>query len=147
MKNLLLISLSILVILISSCNKGQNWDATKLENTVSAYEEFLANYPETGHKDSVLLLIRELDWLFAKNANSMGALDSFQIKHPENEEYIDSVKNLKDDLVYDEVLSKNTIDAYRKFMEDYPENRNRYEANGKIEMECSKEKQQKRRNC
>ncbi len=133
MRNLFLRNLVFLFVLIISCNSAKNWNEVKNENTVLAYEEFLANNPETEHKDSVLLLITELDWLFAKNAHSIVALDSFGIKYPEDEVFVDSINSLKDDLIYDEIMPEHKIEAYQKFIDDYPENNNLYKAKREIE--------------
>ncbi len=132
MKNLLFSILPMIAILVSSCNSGKNWRETKLENTVNAFEEFLANNQETEHKDSVLLLIRQLEWLSAKNSNSMAALDSFSLKYPESKEYKDSIDDLKKDMVWMKVQAINTIETYQKYLEDYPVNQNRYKVEQKI---------------
>lgn len=133
MKNLFSTTILFLVVLVSSCNSGKNWNETKLENTVNGYQEFLTNNPETAHKDSVLLLIKELNWLYAKTENTIAALNSFLLKYPENKEYDDSINSLKPTLAWDEAFEENTINGYRKFLKDYPESQNRYAAKRKIE--------------
>ena len=62
MKNLI-VKIVILYFLLSSCKRGKSWEEVKLENKVETYKEFLENNKETEHKDSILLLIRELDWI------------------------------------------------------------------------------------
>jgi len=133
MKILLVTTVLFLGFLISSCTTGKNWNETKIENTLDTYEEFLFNNPETEHKDSVLLLIRELDWQFAKTSNKVAILDSFLLKYPENKEYKDSVSVLKPMLAWEEAVEENTVDIYRKFMDDYPESQNCDGAKRKIE--------------
>ena len=133
MKNLISIIILLIAVYISSCTTGKNWDETKAENTVNTYEEFLTNNPETEHKDSVLLLILELDWVSVKTKNSIAALDSFQLKYANNKEYTDLIKTLKSTLAWDKVFEENLLDGYRKFIEDYPESQNRYDAKRNIE--------------
>ena len=118
---------------MSACNSGKNWTETKLENTLVAYEEFLANNSETEYKDSVLLLIRELEWISAKAENTIAALDSFKLKYPENMEYKDSITSLKHSFAWKKAYDENTLNGFQEFMKDYPESPNRFEAARKIE--------------
>jgi len=133
MKKLLALTLIFMLILTNACNSGKSWKETKKENTVVAYEEFLSSNPETEYKDSINLFIRELDWLSAKNSNSISALDSFALKYPDEKVYLDSVKFYKENWNYTEALSKNTIEIYEEFIANFPQSSFRYEAEDKIE--------------
>ena len=137
MKNLFYLIILFLSIPLISCNSGNkinNWNETKQENTISSYTDFLTNNPETEHKDSILLLIMELEWSFAKTENNIEALNSFSLKYPNSKKYSDSINDLKDGFIYSEVKIENTIEAYRKFREDYPKSTYRGEAYKKIEI-------------
>ena len=88
MKRISLFTILLTSLFVLSCNTGKTWDQTKQENTVFALQEFLANNPETEHKDSVLLLICELDWLFAKTENTIVVFLLLQLKKLEQVKFM-----------------------------------------------------------
>jgi hypothetical protein len=62
MKSLSVLSFVLILLFIAACNQGKTWEQVKQENSVESYEEFLNNNPATEHKDSILMLTKELEW-------------------------------------------------------------------------------------
>lgn len=134
MRKLFAMTSFLLFVLSISCNQTKNWEDVKRENSLADYEEFLLNNPETEHKDSIILLIRELDWQIAKSEKTIDALDAFKLKYTDYVEYTDSIYDLKVEIEWAQVVNTNTLEAYMEYQKNHPMNKNRKEAERMIEI-------------
>lgn len=76
--------LALVVIGLAGCSKVESdWKAALDENTITAYEAHLGNFPDTPHATEARSAITELEWLAAKNANTIEALEQFIDSHAE----------------------------------------------------------------
>ncbi len=131
MKKLTLATLFIVVVLLS-CNT-KSWKELKNEDDLLAYEEFLSNKPETEHKDSIMLLMANIEWKSVIKNNTIGSIDSFELKYAGIEEYINSISNQKKKIIWENCMKTNTIKAYQNFVLNNKQSSYLNIANKKIE--------------
>lgn len=104
-------------------------DATKLA-------DFKQKYPSSSYNDDVSHRIDDLPlWLTANDANTIEwykkylAESTYLVYKQEAE---DAIKELSVKQAYDAAVAKNTIQAYRDFMDEYPDSKYEKDASNKI---------------
>lgn len=129
-RNVLTLSLviSISVTLIISCNtQKSDWEITKQQNTLKAYNSFIKKYTEketqnSVYMDSAKFHINILQLENAKTKNNLQAYYDYliQTKDYEVDSFKKIVNNKIDSLRYDSVNEIGTEDAYSSFYKNYP---------------------------
>ena len=118
------ISFTVLALLIlGACsNDKKNWLEAKQLNSIQAYEDFIANNPESEFFDSATYFIEELSFRESLNENTDSAYNNF-IKQFPNSEFCDSVYVLLEKLEFENTLESNSILSYISFIKEFPESR------------------------
>lgn len=84
MNNLLRILLIVAVMMLSACSRVESdWQQATGENTIAAYENHLASFPDSPHAVEARSAITQLEWQAAHDANTIDALEQFVATHPE----------------------------------------------------------------
>ena len=72
--------------------KGETeWDNAVVNNSRSAFENYIRLYPGSIHKTEALLKIDSIDWSIATKADNPEAYEKYAMQHPDGE-YIDEAK-------------------------------------------------------
>ena len=98
------------------------WEEIKMKNTVEGYQKYLSCYPKGKHSDearTVLATLEDKFWEAIRGNLTKEGLESYVKSFPEGK-HAEECKKLLEDLPYLEVKKKDTIQAYREFMEKYP---------------------------
>jgi hypothetical protein len=83
MTRIISVTFVLAAIALAGCSKVESdWNAAVEENTITAYEAHLANFPDTPHAAAAQTAITQLEWQAAKSANSVEALEGFIESHP-----------------------------------------------------------------
>lgn len=109
-----------LVILVFNCSsEKKSYNKTRSENTVSAYEKFLKQYPESKYENKIRSLIDSTHFHQAKDKNTIINYINFLKIYPESQ-YKDSVDFLIEKIYFTQAKDKNSINAYIDFLTRYP---------------------------
>lgn len=114
---LTIIALSISALI--ACDSGPDFTAVQEQDTIEAYEQFLANDPSSIYKPQIDVRLEELYFAKAKADGSVTAWDAYFAKYPEGKHAKDA-QGLKEDAGFADAQKENSADAYRKFLADYP---------------------------
>lgn len=109
------LSLSALI----ACDSGPDFTAVQAEDTIEAYEKFLAADPTTIYKPQVDVRLEELYFEKAKADGSIAAWDAYFAKYPDGK-HAKEAQGLKEDAGFAVAQKLNTVDGYRKFLADFP---------------------------
>jgi len=127
MKKIFIIHFFILIILFACSGAKESWDKTKSLNSITAYEEYLKEYPNSEYSNSAReqleLLYEQQDWENAKLKNSISEYEKFIILHP-NSKLTDTAKEniqeLKIAAEWETTLAQNSMIGYENFLSNYP---------------------------
>lgn len=109
--------------LLGACSTDEkNWQNAKLLMTTQAFEEFIANHPESEYLDSAKFYMEQIAFEASLSENTESAYMHFMDQFP-NSVYCDSVHVLLEQLDFGETLETNTIAAYIAFIKQYPDSR------------------------
>lgn len=99
MKNVLCMPLILAaIVLVSACSKVESdWKQAIGENTIAAYENHLAGFPDSAHAVEARSAITQLEWQAARDANTIDALEQFIATHPEAPQ-LNSATEARDEL-------------------------------------------------
>ena len=121
-KSLLWILLIAILSLSCSPERG-DWKKAKSQNSIEAYEEYLAKYPEGKHAAEAREKITDLHYQQAESASTIEAYEEYLAKYPA-EKYASTVREritqLHCEQAYEQAESVNTIEAYEEFLKRYP---------------------------
>ena len=121
---MVLVSWFLLVVLavFTGCTTIQkSWDATKEEDTISAYEKFLAKFPEGEFTDEACRKLVFLKFQEAKSTNTAQAYEQFLKKFPEGEFADKAREELAVIKTFQDVMTEGTGVAFERFLAEYPE--------------------------
>lgn len=99
------------------------WEEAAKSNTVDGYRKYLAHYPEGAHSMKAmdtLMSLEETFWNAIRNSPTKEGLEEYEKTFPEGL-HVAECRMYLEDMPYVEVKKKNTITAYRKYMEEYPD--------------------------
>jgi outer membrane protein assembly factor BamD (BamD/ComL family) len=137
------------VAFVAACATVQSrWEATKSADTITAYEDFLKEYPEGDLADQGRVrrneLYEERDWKNAEANNTIAAYEDFVKNYPRGKhkkdvsarlDVLSAEKFLKrypqgvfmnealltlEKLSFEQAITSNTISAYEDFLKRYP---------------------------
>ena len=100
--------------------KGESdWNNALVNNSRSAFENYLRLYPESMHKTEAMLKIHSIDWSIATKADNVEAYEKYATAHPDGE-YIDEanmrLEKMAKTVVSDEEKQKVTQTLTSFFM-------------------------------
>lgn len=109
------------------------YDQAQASNTISAYNEFLRDYPlaSSALRGKATATRNSLAFTQAVEQNTITAYKTFIAAYPEAAEVRQAQAKIYE-LAYAEALQENTIAAYRKFIDNYPQAPQVGQAQGKI---------------
>lgn len=98
------------------------WDEVKKENIVEGYQKYLSCYPNGKHLDdarTVLASLEDTYWDAISHDLTKEGLEGYEKAFP-NGRHVAECRMLLADLPYLEVKKKDTILAYREYLNAYP---------------------------
>jgi len=117
----------IIAFLFSGCAAKRNFENARQVNTIEAYEEFVARFPEKKYteqaKNELAGLYQEKDWGNARTINTIDGFENFQKKYPISshaEEANTRISFLKEEQAWISAQNINTIKSYEEFLSNYP---------------------------
>lgn len=99
-----------------------DWEKAKKDNTVGGYHQYLSKYPEGSHSAEACKCLDTLEDTFWKSIShnlTKEGLEGYKEAFPDGR-YITQCNALLEDLPYIDVKKKDTILAYRTYMDQYP---------------------------
>jgi len=123
-----LFGLSVLLILgLSACDQAaRHWDKAKALHTAKAYEEFIAQHPESKFRTSAESAIEELDWAEAQNRQTADSFKNFITRHPDSDHRADADALLED--AEWSAASMGSFSEVQNFRASYPASKHRERA-------------------
>jgi|GEM_PF-6416738 len=89
------------------------------KDTIAAYEEFLAAYPQAPQKKDIENIIEQKSFEAAKQTATIAAYESFMKKYPDSS-YFNEVQRLVYKAAFDAASKQNSVQAYMDFKAAYP---------------------------
>ena len=96
------------------------FEAAKKENTVTAYEGFMARFPDADQVEMSRELMYEVAFLGALRLNTPKGFGDYLNRFPESPRSAE-VKERYDLLVFEETTRDGKLSSYRKFVEAHPQ--------------------------
>lgn len=83
MNSILRTTLLMAILMISACSKVESdWNQAAADNTIAAYENHIAGFPDSPHAVEARSAITQLEWQAARDANTIDAVEQFITTHP-----------------------------------------------------------------
>lgn len=110
-----------LIFTFTSCkNQGKDeFNLSKKENTVSAYQSFIKKYPSSSFSDSAKYYIEKIEYKNLQFINKTEAYENYIIKYPSSE-FIDSIKSKIYLLEYNQVKKNKSVSLANQYIKNYP---------------------------
>ena len=80
----IIIFLNFLIFILGCSNQKKRWEEAKINNTITSYEEFIKNYPDSPNANLAKQTIEELYWQDALKSHRLIKLNDFQKKYPKS---------------------------------------------------------------
>jgi glutaredoxin len=129
---------SVIVIVITlitiSCTSEQSvWEDSVEQNTLVAYELFIAKYPESNHIAEAKVIIEDIFWNEALQGNTSASYDLYQKKYPGGK-YSSIAIQKKEVALWEEIQRGVDCKVLKDFIVNYPENAYLSEVKEKLEI-------------
>lgn len=128
-----------LIVILVGCAATKKYEAAKQANTISAYENYLKEYPNNKYTEEISLnlekLYEERDWDLALKYNTIASFNEFISKYPTSRNVTKAYKNIKkinENRDWENAIILNTISAFENFIGTYPKSKHIFEARNKI---------------
>jgi hypothetical protein len=116
------------VLLTSGCNSAQSdWTKAANENTVFAYQNFLAAHPKDAHSTEAQAKILQLQddngWIEAQRIGTIAAYQTYIQQFPQGSHAADaqgSMTSLERAAAWKTAESGGTTEAFKAFLQKYP---------------------------
>ena len=115
------------------------FNRAKSINTMSSWEEFIGNYPNSEHvlfaRNKIKELKEEVDFNRAKSINTISSWEEFIEKYPNSKRIPytrNKIKELEEEEDLNRAKSDNTISSWEEFIEKYPNSKHMAYAKIKI---------------
>jgi outer membrane protein assembly factor BamD (BamD/ComL family) len=93
---------------------------SEIQNTETAYEQFIAKYPDALQVGSAKIKLENAVYLTAINGKSQADLDRYLSRYP-NGKHVSEIEKRKSAWIFNSVNQAHNINAYYKFINDYPQ--------------------------
>lgn len=102
---------------LTACEGADLHEAQQLDSA-SAYEAFLAKYPQSEEAPRLRERIEELRYLKAKSDNTVEAMRGYLQVHPDGKNAT-KVRKLEDELSFAAAKTEDTVDAYQAYLDSH----------------------------
>lgn len=119
-KKLLIPLLLCFSVFISCSGEKKDWKNTESENSITAYEDYLKQYPQGKFADEARSRIETIHFEKAETANTIEAYDDFLKRYAEGD-FADKARSKIEAIYFDQAKAANSIEAYEDFLKRYPE--------------------------
>jgi len=120
------------LVFISCSGENKDWKNAESENSITAYEDFLKQYPQGEFADEAQLQIEAIYFEKAEAVNTIEAYADF-LKHYSEGEFADEAQSQIKAIYFEKAEAANTIEAYADFLKRYSEGEFADKARFKIE--------------
>jgi hypothetical protein len=132
MKNFMIVNILTFLFILSACSSQEKkWENAKADNTVSAFNEFIKQYPESKYNPEATIAIERLCWDSAFNAKSVILLEDCIIKYPKSERIPEAMKAIEK-LYWDSAFNKKNAILLEDCINKYPNSQKIHEAKALI---------------
>jgi len=122
-----------LIVVISGCATASSaFKSAKQEDTVAAYEEYLAKYPDSEFSRQAETRLEELYFEKARKADTIEAYKDYLEKYPDGK-YAEQAKPRLEELSFEEARKVDTIEAYEGYLEKYPDGKYAEQTEARVE--------------
>lgn len=106
---------------MTGCAMDQaTWNKTRDQDTRTAYQSYLEQYPTGDFVSEARDAIEQLDYLHAKSEHITAAYEHFLTLHPKGK-LSEKARSRIEDLTFAKACQKDTLEAYGQFLEQYPD--------------------------
>lgn len=106
------------LVFIAGCAQ-MAWEKTSEANTLSGYQEFIEQYPDSEYVPIAKDRVEELCWKQVQAKDSIQAYEKY-VKEYSKGKYKSAAQARIEELVWEDVQDSNTIDSYRSYLNKYP---------------------------
>lgn len=122
MKRITILGL-LIVFAVPLFSQTGKWKKTQKINTIEAYQEFIATYPESEYADEAKVWLAKLieirEWNLALSANKKEDYEEFLRLYGDSP-FANEAKSKIEDCDWQLTLGINTYDAYSEYLNKYP---------------------------
>jgi len=119
-KKLLIPLLLCFLVFISCSGEKKDWKNAESENSITAYEDYLKQYPQGKFADEARSRIETIHFEKAETANTIEAYADFLKRYAEGD-FADKARSKIEAIYFDQAKAANSIEAYEDFLKRYPE--------------------------
>ncbi len=119
-KKLLIPLLLCFLVFISCSGEKKDWKNAESENSITAYENYLKQYPQGKFADEARSRIETIHFEKAETANTIKAYDDFLKRYAEGD-FADKARSKIEAISFDQAKAVNSVEAYEEFLERYSE--------------------------
>jgi uncharacterized protein YlxP (DUF503 family) len=109
-----------LLVSISCSGEKKDWKNAQSENSITAYEDYLKQYPQGEFADEARSQIETIHFEKAETANTIEAYADFLERYPQGE-LADRVRSTVQGIHFDKAKATNSVESYQDFLDKYPE--------------------------
>jgi len=111
------IAVAVLTAAVLSGCADASWQSVRRHDTVASYHKYLRDNPSSSHAPEAK---ERIAFLRVKAVPTVAAFEEFQAEHPRSD-YLDELRSLVEPLYFENARWENTPEAYREFLNRYPE--------------------------
>lgn len=131
-KPLSMVCLVVMGLALTGCDSRESaWLDAEKQNTISAYETFVRNYPDGDHVEAARERIEEMKFASAKAAGAADDLEAYLAAYPSGR-HADQAKELLAPLVFKSTEALGTVDRYEQFVARFPQSNLAADARSRI---------------
>ena len=109
-----------------------DWQEAERQDTVAAYQRYLARYPTGGWRKDASDGIEQSVWKHAKEQGTLEAYQDYQAKYPKGRWWQDASDTIER-LVWEQARGRGTLKAYLDYQRKYPKGRWWHDARNSME--------------
>jgi outer membrane protein assembly factor BamD (BamD/ComL family) len=128
-----------LLIFLFGCASTRKYEAAKETNTISAYENYLQQYPNNKYTDDINIILQRLyeerDWNRTLRFNTIASYNEFILKYPASSNVTTAyqkINEINEKRDWENAAILNSINAFENFIETYPKSKHIFEAKNKL---------------
>jgi len=107
------------LIFISCSAEKKDWENAESENSITAYEDYLKQYPQGKFADEGRSRIEAIQYEKAEATNTIEAYTDFLKRYAEGE-FADRARSKVESIYFNETKITNSVEAYKDFLDRYP---------------------------
>jgi outer membrane protein assembly factor BamD (BamD/ComL family) len=131
------------MIALMSCAVTKDYERAVSTNSITAYENYLREFPNSKYRVDVNSRLQKLydeqAWKLAISSNTIYGFKNYLTKYPDGKHVADARKNIEKierqneiDNAWNRAKKENSIEGYQAFIYLYPSSSNVYDAKSKI---------------